>query len=60
MRNCWEIKGCPASHYIRCSAYTQKVDCWQLEDGCLCASFDGCKDCIIYKEHLSEKTAESE
>ncbi len=55
MRNCWEIKACPASHYMECSAYSQNKNCWDVKEGCICASYRGCEECPIYQEHASEQ-----
>lgn len=54
LENCWNIKGCPASHYIKCEAYRRRVDCWALSDrrGCLCHLFETCDPCPIYRKHL--------
>ncbi len=55
MRNCWEIKACPASHYMECGAYSQNKNCWDVKEGCICASYRGCEECPIYQEHASEQ-----
>jgi hypothetical protein len=52
MRKCWQIKGCPASHYVNCAAYIKDVDCWQIKQGCLCSEVGSCADCYIYKNRI--------
>jgi len=37
--NCWDIKNCPASYYLKCAAYTKKQSCWDIRDGCLCHAY---------------------
>jgi len=48
MRNCWDLKGCPASHYANCTAYQKGVNCWDIKKGCLCHAYRECDDCPIY------------
>lgn len=49
---CGELKGCPASHYMTCEAYLQQVNCWEIQQGCICHVSDSCKDCFIYQQYL--------
>lgn len=51
MRKCWDIKGCPASHYMNCVAYKEQVSCWEMKEGCICGSYSECEECPIYKEY---------
>ncbi len=32
MAFCWEIKKCPASQYMNCSAYKNRKNCWEVND----------------------------
>lgn len=52
---CWELKGCPASHYLSCAAYEKKEPCWEIKKGCLCQAYSACNFCQIFLEH-QEKT----
>lgn len=54
MKNCWDIKGCPASHYIGCPAYEKQIDCWEIREGCLCNIYSTCDQCPIYVKHKDE------
>jgi hypothetical protein len=58
MRKCWQIKGCPASHYVHCPAYVKDVDCWEIKQGCLCTEFKDCSECLIYIAHIAEESQE--
>lgn len=57
MKSCWELKGCPASHYIECPAYGRQASCWEIKQGCLCRSGVGCDGCSIYTKHLEDLQA---
>jgi hypothetical protein len=46
---CGELKGCPASHYMSCDAYSQQVNCWEIKKGCLCHTARDCEECLIYQ-----------
>jgi hypothetical protein len=59
MRKCWQIKGCPASHYVRCEAYIKDADCWQINQGCLCVDGSNCSECSIYKAHVEEESQDN-
>ncbi len=48
MTRCWEIKNCPASHYMDCEAYNSREDCWKIRNGCMCKGRDTCDQCPIY------------
>jgi len=50
MYKCWDIKGCPASHYLNCEAYNTQTSCWDLKKGCLCQVFFLCTECPIYQK----------
>lgn len=50
-KNCWEIKGCPASFYLNCKAYAERVSCWKIKDGCMCLSDENCDKCSVYKDY---------
>lgn len=60
MSNCWELKGCPASFYMNCPAFAEKVSCWGLGSGCCCtgARTLKCADCVIYQRHRQEEVVE--
>ena len=58
-KNCWEIKGCPASFYLNCKAYAKKKNCWEVKDGCLCHLNESCEKCSIYKAYLNPKAAKN-
>jgi len=51
--NCWDIKNCPASYYLKCAAYVKKQSCWDIRDGCLCHTYDSCEKCSIFKKQGS-------
>lgn len=57
--NCWDIKGCPASHYMNCEAYERRVSCWVIKKGCLCRSYSSCGDCMIYERYLLQSASEA-
>jgi len=52
MNSCWDIKGCPASHYMDCAAYKQRTSCWKIKQGCCCSTYEICEKCVIYKNHV--------
>lgn len=54
MRPCWDIKGCPASHYLKCHAFECKISCWELKEGCLCSTFLECRLCPVFQTHDEE------
>ncbi len=54
MQNCWDLKGCPASHYIKCPAYERRIDCWEIKQGCLCHVYPNCESCPIFIKHKEE------
>ncbi|HAW60361.1 MAG TPA: hypothetical protein DCW86_02675 [Actinobacteria bacterium] len=54
MKNCWNLKGCPASYYLNCAAYEKRVSCWEIKEGCLCRVHERCEDCPIYIKHLAD------
>jgi len=55
LSNCWDLKGCPASHYINCVAYRKKTNCWEIREGCLCHAYDSCKQCPIFVKYEQEQ-----
>lgn len=59
MEKCWDLKGCPASHYLKCQAYARDISCWIIKEGCLCNTQQVCGDCPIYQEYLSVETMPS-
>ncbi|MCK4778451.1 MAG: hypothetical protein KAS39_08710 [Actinomycetia bacterium] len=54
MRKCFELKGCPASHYMECPAYRDKINCWEIKKGCLCHYYPECDSCLIYELHRED------
>lgn len=52
MNSCWDIKGCPASHYMDCAAYKQQTSCWNIKQGCCCDAYETCDKCVIYKDRV--------
>jgi len=54
MRNCWDLKTCPSSHYGYCEAYQKGVSCWEIKEGCLCHAYLDCNSCPIYIDHLAD------
>lgn len=53
MQDCWDLKGCPASHYLKCQAYERNISCWVIKEGCLCQAHESCEDCAIYQKHMT-------
>lgn len=51
MRNCHNIRGCPASLYLNCENYLRHVNCWESEAGCVECD-RGCAVCKVYKKAL--------
>ncbi|MDI6782170.1 MAG: hypothetical protein QME49_08730 [bacterium] len=51
MKKCYDVRGCPASHYLRCAAYASGKDCWEVPDIPCCKRNDKerCKECNIYQ-----------
>lgn len=54
MKNCWELKGCPASYYLNCPAYAKRKSCWEERNGCLCRAYSKCENCPIYIKHKED------
>jgi len=54
MKNCWDLKGCPASHYMNCPAYAKRRNCWEEKNGCLCKVYPICDDCPIFIKHKKD------
>jgi len=58
-KKCWQIKGCPASMYLNCKAYSKGKNCWEIKEGCFCNKVDSqlkvgnCQNCSIYKDYLT-------
>ena len=51
----YNIRGCPASSYLICSAYKEGTNCWEAERDIPCCkreNKDRCKDCSVYKKAL--------
>jgi hypothetical protein len=62
MKRCFEVRGCPASHYLICQAYKEGKDCWEVEDIPCCKrkNKDRCKDCNVYMDALEGKGVSEE
>ncbi|MDI6735846.1 MAG: hypothetical protein QME42_06590 [bacterium] len=60
MKRCFEIRGCPASHYLNCVAYRNGLNCWETPQIPCCKRNDKerCPQCPIYQTVVgkSEKT----
>lgn len=60
MKRCYEVRGCPASHYLNCAAYRQEINCWEATNIPCCKRNDKerCSQCPIYQIAFSkpEKT----
>ncbi len=60
MKKCFELKGCPVSHYMNCPAFKEGVNCWEISKGCLCHNYPDCNVCPLYEKHLNDLKAEEE
>ncbi len=51
----YSVKGCPASYYLKCRAYAEGLNCWDLVSVPCCskANLTECRDCEIYKKWKS-------
>lgn len=56
MKRCYDIRGCPASHYLRCSAYQIGKNCWEEPNIPCCKrnEKERCKDCSIYQATMGQ------
>jgi hypothetical protein len=56
MLRCDEIKGCPASLYMRCIAYKNKKNCWEVSvNEVACCNIEDkskCKECYVYQKAI--------
>ena len=45
-----EYKGCPASSYMRCRAYKEGLNCWEVRNKPCCPDTDSstCTGCKVY------------
>ena len=59
MKKCWKLRGCPASFYMNCIAFTRQLSCWEIGEGCYCHANPEleCNDCPLYKLHLQPEEA---
>jgi hypothetical protein len=57
MLRCYEVRGCPASFYLRCPAYEQNKNCWEVPNLPCCKRNDKsrCKQCSIYQKAFEEE-----
>lgn len=62
MAHCYdiEIKGCPASHYLSCPAYSRGLNCWEVENVPCCRRNDKirCYSCKVYLKVLRASSSE--
>ncbi|MEW6607238.1 MAG: hypothetical protein AB1414_07245 [bacterium] len=56
MKRCYEIRGCPASHYLNCQAYQQGSNCWEILNVPCCKrnDKDRCLQCPIYQSAVGK------
>lgn len=62
MKRCYDIRGCPASHYLRCPAYKTDKNCWEVPNLPCCKRNDKerCKDCSIYQAGVDQINKDTE
>jgi len=57
MKHCWEVTNRPASMYLQCVAYKEKLNCWEVKDIPCCKreNKDRCKECSVYQAAFKEE-----
>ena len=53
---CRSLRGCPASQYLRCQAYLQGLECWQVDEPRCTLELRYCLQygCPVYDRYKSE------
>ena len=57
----YNVKGCPASYYLKCSAYAEGMNCWEVTRVPCCAKsmLSECRDCEVYRRGKSQQEQET-
>lgn len=57
----YNVKGCPASYYLKCSAYAEGMNCWEVASVPCCSKsmLSECRDCEVYRRGKSQQEEEA-